>query len=81
MSIVPSNKLDHCALGLIESERDWGEKSSLKKWKFGNSLVVQWLGLGTSTAGAQVQSLVVGTKIPQTAWYSQKETMKFLSLV
>ena len=35
-------------------------KFSLNKKKFitGNSLVVQWLGLGTFTAGARVQSLV-----------------------
>ena len=29
-----------------------------KKKKRGNSLAVQWLGLGTFTAGARVQSLV-----------------------
>ena len=29
-----------------------------KKAKLGNSLVVQWLGFGTFTAGALVQSLV-----------------------
>ena len=39
----------------------------------GNSLVVQWLGLGTFTAAAPVQSIYCqGTKIPQDAKHSQK---------
>ena len=38
-----------------------------KKLTCGNSLVVQWLGLGTFTAGARVRSLVRGTKIRQAA--------------
>ena len=29
-----------------------------QEWLLGNSLAVQWLGLGAFTAGAQVQSLV-----------------------
>ena len=33
-------------------------ESSTKKHKLGNSLVVQWLGYGTFTVVAQVQSLV-----------------------
>ena len=33
-------------------------ESSTKKRKLGNSLVVQWLGYGTFTVVAQVQSLV-----------------------
>ena len=34
------------------------KKERKKKMKKGNSLAVQWLGLGASTAGAQVRSLV-----------------------
>ena len=35
--------------------------------------MVQWLGLSTFTAGARVQSLVGGTKMPQVAWSGQKK--------
>lgn len=40
-------------------------KFTFKKNIFENSLVVQWLTLGVSTARAWVQSPVQGTKIPQ----------------
>ena len=41
----------------------------------GNSLVVQWLGLHASTAGAGAMGLIpgLGTKIPQALWHGQKK--------
>ena len=42
----------------------------------GNSLALQWLGLGAFTAGAWVQSLVWGTKIPQAAQHGHKTKTK-----
>ena len=41
----------------------------------GNSLAVQWLGLGTFTEVAWVEGSIpdLGTKIPQAAWHGQKE--------
>ena len=38
-----------------------------------NSLVVQWLGLGSFTAMAPGSILGQGTKIPQAAWCCQKK--------
>ena len=43
-----------------------------KKIYVGNSLVVQWLGLGAFTAVTWVQSLVAGTKILQATRHGQK---------
>ena len=48
----------------------------LKRLNFGNSLVLQWLGLSAFTAGAWVQSLVREFKIPQAAGHSQREERK-----
>ena len=39
----------------------------------GTSLVVQWEGLCTSTAGGKGLVPGQGTEIPQIMWYSQKE--------
>ena len=40
----------------------------------GNSLVVQWLGLGALMSEGPRFNLWSGTKILQTVWYSQKKT-------
>ena len=40
----------------------------------GNSLAVQWLGLGAFTARVPVSILDWGTKISQAEWRSQKKT-------
>ena len=40
---------------------------------FGNSLAVQWLGLGAFTAKGQGSIPSWGTKIPQAAWLGQKK--------
>ena len=45
----------------------------LKSWKIGNSLVVQWLGLHTSTAGGPGSIPGRETKIPKAVWRSQKK--------
>ena len=42
------------------------------KAKFGNSLVVQWLELGTLTAGGRVQSLVRELRSLEAAWPKNK---------
>ena len=42
----------------------------------GNSLAVQWLGLGAFTAGAQGSIPGWGTKIPHVAQHSQPEKKK-----
>ena len=42
----------------------------------GNSLAVQWLGLGAFTAGAQGSIPGWGTKIPHDAQHSQTEKKK-----
>ena len=39
----------------------------------GNSLVVQWLGLGTLMSEGLRVNPWLGTKILQTVWYSQKK--------
>ena len=38
-----------------------------------NSLVVQWLGLGTFTAGGLCSIPGWGTKIPQAVWHGKKK--------
>ena len=43
------------------------------KWTLRNSLAVQWLKLGTLTAGVLGWIPGQGTKIPQAAWHSQKK--------
>ena len=48
----------------------------MKSNRIGKSLVVQWLGLGTLTAGAPGSILGQGTKIPRATWHSQKEKKK-----
>ena len=50
----------------------------VQKEILGNSLVVQWLGLHASTAGAPGSIPGQGTKIPQaTAWPKIKNKKKF----
>ena len=49
--------------------------STLKK-EGGNSLAVQWLGVSTFTAGAQVQSLVGELRFPQAPGHGQKKKKK-----
>ena len=39
---------------------------------YGNSLAVQWLGLGTFTARGPGSGPGPGTKTPQAAWHGQK---------
>ena len=53
-------------------------ESSTKKHKLGNSLVVQWLGYGTFTVVAQVQSLVeeLRSHKPHTAAKKKKKRKK-----
>ena len=48
------------------------EKPVFKGEKKGNSLAVQWLGLGAFTAQGPVSIPGQGTKIPQAARYGQK---------
>ena len=50
----------------------------LKKLKIGNSLAVQWLGLSTFIAGAQVQSVVgeLGSHKPHGAAKKKKKQPK-----
>lgn len=36
---------------------------------------VQWLGIHTSTAGAWVQYLVGGSKIPNAEWHQEKKEL------
>ena len=49
---------------------------SINKWmgKWGNSLVVQWLGIGTLTAGAQVPSLAKELKSYTPLGEAKKQT-------
>ena len=47
-----------------------------KKEKSGNSLVVQWLGLCSSTAKGPASVPDWGTKIPQAKWHGQKNPPK-----
>ena len=47
----------------------------------GNSLVVQWLGLGTFTSVAQVQPLIRELKFPQAARSSRKKNYVPLLLI
>ena len=46
------------------------------KMKWGNSLVVQWLGLCASTAGNSGLIPIWGTEILQAAWFSKKKKKK-----
>ena len=41
-----------------------------------NPLTVQWLGLGTFTAGAPVFHLSWGTKTPQAMWCGEQQQQK-----
>ena len=52
--------------------------TALKILNIGNSLVVQWLGLFTSTAGDSGLIPGLGTKIPPVSQYSQKKKKKVL---
>ena len=63
--------------------RDWTQVSWIagrfsaiwnKTKNLGSSLMVQWLGLHTATAGGLGSIPGWGTKIPQTIWHSQKGT-------
>ena len=47
-----------------------------RKWQFGNSLVVHWLGLHASIAGGMGLIPGRGTKILQSAWHGQKKKEK-----
>ena len=49
------------------------DEFSPEKVKFANSLVVQWLGLHTSTAGWSGSIPGSGTKILQTSWPKKKK--------
>ena len=53
-----------------------GLKTNLGSSLKGNSLAVQWLGLGAFTAGAQGSIPGWGTKIPHDAQHSQTEKKK-----
>ena len=55
-----------------------GLKTNLGSSLKGNSLAVQWLGLGAFTAGAQGSIPGWGTKIPDVAQHSQTEGKKKL---
>ena len=58
---------------------EWSEKRP--KMRPGNSLVIQWLGLGAFTARAfLLQSSIPGggTKIPQALWHSHTHTKQIL---
>ena len=44
-----------------------------KEGNLGNSLAVQWLGLGASMAGGPGSIPGWGTKIPQATWHSQRK--------
>ena len=48
-------------------------RSGNKKVYCRNSLAVQWLGLGTFTAGGLSSIPGLGAKIPQSTWCSQKK--------
>ena len=52
------------------------EISQIKKTSIGASLVVQWLGLHTFTAGGTGLIPALGTKIPHAMWYGQKAHKK-----
>ena len=43
---------------------------------FGTSLAVQWLGLGTSSAGDMSSTTGQGTKVPYAVWHGQKISEK-----
>ena len=45
---------------------------TIKIANIGNSLAVQWLGLGTFTAEGTDSIPAGGTKIPQAEWHRQK---------
>ena len=47
-----------------------------EKYIWGNSLVVQWLGLGAFTAVAQVQSLVGELRSPKPRGMAKKKKRK-----
>ena len=51
-------------------------KGDVKVTGEGNSLAVQWSGLGASTAGGPGSISGRGTKIAQGAWRSQKKKKK-----
>ena len=52
------------------------EKTKVIKERMGNSLAVQWLGLGTFTAMGPGSIPGRGTKIPQAMWRSQNKKKK-----
>lgn len=55
--LVKHRAMDHP--GLVEMLRIWDlNPNALESHEWGNSLVVEWLGLCTPNAGAQVKSLV-----------------------
>ena len=64
---------------------DWQHHFLLGAWLKvqiqGNSLGVQWLGLGTLTVRDPVRSLVGGTEILQTARQGQKKNLQIQEFV
>ena len=47
-----------------------------KRYPVGNSVAVQWLGLGASTAGGTGSIPGQGTRIPQAAWWRGQKKKK-----
>ena len=58
--------------------KNYMRKKKKKLYEGGTSLVVQWLRLRTSTAGASGSIPGWGTKIPHAAWYGQQNKTKKL---
>ena len=56
----------------VSREEKEDRNTEYKDLAWGTSLVVQWLGLGGSTAGGAGLILDLGTKIPQAVYHSQK---------
>ena len=57
----------------MQQGRPKAAKNKLKKKIRGNSLAVQWLGLGAFTAEGPGSIPGWGTKIPQAVWCRQKK--------
>ena len=70
---LQQGETEHWGRGRGEIETDSRQKEQYERDTTGNSLVVQWLGLGALTARGPGWIPDRETKIPQTTQHSQKK--------
>ena len=71
-----SDKKEVDTLDIIKIKNCVLQRTPERKQKDRNSLVLQWLGLGTFIVKGPGSVPCQGTKILQAAWYGQKEKNK-----